>query len=73
MNTLETLASQAPFGNGRVHLGFGMDEFSPSKESNLAVFDKVKSLGINVITSHYARGPLQGKYPCASIEWSGLS
>lgn len=61
LDTIADLAKKAPFGDGRVQLGFGMDEFVYSKEKTVAIFEKVKSLGVKVITSHYCRSVAQSK------------
>ena len=61
MAHLDALASKAPFGDGRVSLGFAFDGFFLPKEVVIPLFDKVKSLGIKVITTHYGRSVLQSK------------
>lgn len=60
MKTLESLASKAPFGDGRVQLGFAFDGYFLPKEMVIALFDKVKALGIKVITTHYTRNVVTG-------------
>lgn len=63
MQTLSEHASNAPYGDGRVQLGFGLDEFALPKEQIVALFNEVKSLGIKIITSHYLRSVVQGNAP----------
>lgn len=58
MSTFEHLASKAPFGNERVQLGFALDGLYLPKETLVAVFEKVKALGVKTITSHYSRNPI---------------
>lgn len=41
--------------NARVRLGLGFDRYSLPKDTIQELFEKVKSLGINVVTSHYFR------------------
>ncbi|TAQ83203.1 hypothetical protein B7494_g8474 [Chlorociboria aeruginascens] len=67
IKTLEELASQAPFNNGVVTLGFGFDGLFLPKEIVVNLYNKVKSLGIKVITSHYVRGALMGSHSLCSI------
>jgi hypothetical protein len=59
-NDLESLASKAPFGDGLVQLGLAFDGFFLPKEVVVALFQKVKALGIKLITSHYGRGVITG-------------
>lgn len=61
METLGELASKAPFGNGRVSLGFAFDGWFLPKEMIMDVFENVKKMGIKLITTHYVRGVLSGK------------
>ncbi|OCL01990.1 Metallo-dependent hydrolase [Glonium stellatum] len=55
LTTLEELAGQAPFGDGRVTLGLAFDLYFLGKDVVASVFSKAKSLGIRTITSHYVR------------------
>ena len=71
METVAELARKSPFGNGRVEMGFGMDEFPYSKEKTVEIFSKVKSWGIKIITSHYLRNPAQGM--CSEYSWTARS
>jgi hypothetical protein len=63
MNTLVELASSAPFGDGRVSLGFAFDGLFLPKEIVIDLFNKVKSLGIKLITAHSCPHPLFGMSP----------
>jgi hypothetical protein len=60
MNTLVELANNAPFGDGRVSLGFAFDGLFLPKEIVVDLFNKVKSLGIKLITTHYAPNAVFG-------------
>lgn len=53
--TLEELAHQAPFGEGRVTLGLAFDLYFLGEEAVASVFAKAKALGVGTITSHYLR------------------
>ena len=72
METLEELASKAPFGNGRVSLGFAFDGWFLPKEMIVDVFEKVKKMGIKLITTHYVRGVLSGEmtFLSALVVWT---
>ena len=59
--TLENLAAAAPFGDGRVHLGFAFDGYFLPKEFVIDIITKVKNLGIKTITSHAGVNPQFGK------------
>ena len=52
---LATLSRDAPFGDGRVTIGFGFDMFFLPKEVVVGVFEKVRALGLKTITSHYVK------------------
>ena len=62
MSTLEQLAANGPFANGRVQLGFAFDGLFLPKEVVVPLFKKVKSLGIKVITTHYCRNAVSCTY-----------
>jgi hypothetical protein len=62
LSNLESLAAKAPFGNGRVSLGFAFDGFFLPKEVIVPLFQKIKSLGIKIWTTHYGRNAIQGKF-----------
>ncbi|OJJ53601.1 hypothetical protein ASPSYDRAFT_51076 [Aspergillus sydowii CBS 593.65] len=51
--TLETLASSAPFGSGRVQLGLAFDHFKLPKETVKHLWDKCRSLGLKLFTTHF--------------------
>ncbi|KAJ5613425.1 hypothetical protein N7510_006619 [Penicillium lagena] len=55
METFEQLATSQPLNDpgSRVKLGFGFDFYHLPKDVVLGVFQKVKSLGTMVITSHF--------------------
>lgn len=58
MCTFEDLISKAPFGNGRVQVGFAFDGLWLPKEVIVGLFQKVKQLGVKTITSHYTHNPI---------------
>jgi hypothetical protein len=51
--TLESLAKSAPFGNGRVYLGLGFDDFKQPKQVVVDLWEKCGSLGVRLKTTHY--------------------
>lgn len=73
VNTLDELGASAPFGDGRVTLGFAFDGWFMPKEALSPFFDKVKQHKIKTITTHYVRGAVQGLASLfAKIEDMGL-
>jgi cytosine/adenosine deaminase-related metal-dependent hydrolase len=64
METFETLAKSAPFGDGRVTLGLAWDLYFLPQEVIADAFQKAKSLGIETITSHFS---MMSLYPKRSI------
>lgn len=62
MSELESLALKAPFADGRVQLGFAFDGFFLPKEMVVPLFEKVKSIGIKIITVHSGRGAVLGMF-----------
>jgi hypothetical protein len=62
MNTFEELASKAPFGSGRVQLGFAFDGLWLPKDVLVPLFEKVKAMDVRTITSHYLRNPIIGQW-----------
>ena len=62
MSALESLAAKAPFGTGRVSLGFAFDGFFMPKEVIVPLFEKVKALGIKTWTTHSGRNAIQGPF-----------
>ncbi|KAF7364155.1 Metallo-dependent hydrolase [Mycena sanguinolenta] len=57
---LTELAQKQPFGDGRVRLGFAFDGYYLPKDAIIALFEKVRALGIKLITSHYTRSAVFG-------------
>ncbi|KAF7294550.1 5-methylthioadenosine/S-adenosylhomocysteine deaminase n1 [Mycena indigotica] len=57
---LADLAKQQPFGDGRVQLGLSFDSFHLPKETVIECYERARSLGVKLITSHYVRGPVVG-------------
>ena len=62
MDTLGELARKAPFGSGRVSLGFAFDGWFLPREMIVDVFAKVKEMGIKLITTHYGRSVISGEH-----------
>ncbi|PGH10875.1 hypothetical protein AJ79_05235 [Helicocarpus griseus UAMH5409] len=54
--TFDKLAQQAPFGDGRVQLGFAMDLWFLPKEIILNIFDRINKAGVKTVTAHYLHG-----------------
>lgn len=59
---LEFLANSQPFGDGRVSLGFGFDMWFLPKERITQIWDKARSLGIKLFTTHYCKNRIFGKW-----------
>lgn len=59
---LRELSLCQPFGNGRVQLGFAFDGYFAPEEVVQKLFGLVRSSGIKLITSHYVKGAILGKY-----------
>ncbi|PCH04011.1 Amidohydrolase 1 [Penicillium occitanis (nom. inval.)] len=51
--TLTSLAKSAPYGDGRVSLGVGFDQFQLPKEEVMNLYEKARELGVKLMTSHY--------------------
>jgi hypothetical protein len=51
--TLASLARSAPYGDGRVTLGVGFDQFQLPKEEVMNLWGKSRELGVKLMTSHY--------------------
>lgn len=64
--TLEELARQAPFGDGRVTLGVAFDLWFLPKEVLVPLFENIKKMGISHITSHTSPAP-PGTFLIASL------
>lgn len=62
METFEQLATSQPLNDSefRVQLGFGFDFYHLPKDVVLGVFEKVKSLGTKIITSHFIQNFIKG-------------
>lgn len=62
METFEKLATSYPLNDSesRVQLGFGFDFYHLPKNIVLDVFEKVKSLGVKVVTSHFIQNFIRG-------------
>lgn len=69
MRQLEHLAHKQPFGEGRVRLGFGFDGYYLPKETVVDLFNRVRGLGIKLITSHYTNTPIYGREDPIPGEW----
>ena len=67
MSTLEELVGHSTLLNSRVQLGFAFDGAWLPKEVIVNTFDKVKSLGINLITTHYVRNGSMRVSPPSSL------
>jgi hypothetical protein len=63
MSTLEELAAHKSLVASRVQLGFAFDGSWLPKEVIVSIFNKVKSLGIKVITTHYVHNASARMYP----------
>lgn len=61
MQQLEDLATRLPCAEGRVKLAFAFDWYFLPKEVVTSIFEKVRGLGIKLITSHYTNTPVFGK------------
>lgn len=59
---LEELAAQQPFGDGRVHIGFGFDALFLPKDMVVAIYERFRKAGVKIITSHVGKNALQGMY-----------
>ncbi|KAF4964437.1 hypothetical protein FSARC_7623 [Fusarium sarcochroum] len=57
------LAKGQPYGNGRVHIGFGFDYWFLPKEAVVGIFSGLRQAGIKLFTSHYAKNPALGQNP----------
>ncbi|PGH06996.1 hypothetical protein GX51_02035 [Blastomyces parvus] len=68
--TFDKLAQAAPFGDGRIQLGFAGELFFLPKEMIVNIFERVTKAGVKTITAHYLHGiyeqPLNQKQPIPS-------
>lgn len=53
-DTLASLAKSAPYGDGRVTLGVGFDQFQLPKEQVIRLWEKARELGVKLMTTHFA-------------------
>lgn len=53
---MRDLSIAAPFGNGRVQLGLAFDGFMLPKEQVVSLYDQARSVGVQIITSHFVPG-----------------
>ena len=65
LKQLDDLGSSAPFGNGRVQLGFAFDGLMLPKKEVVSLYERARKAGAKVITSHYVQGYFR---ECATIE-----
>lgn len=68
MATLEDLSLKALFGDGRVQLGLAFDGLWLPQEVVVGLFEKAKSLGVKLITTHYVRSLV----PCICLLYQSL-
>lgn len=61
MKQLEDLAATQPFGDGRVRLGVGFDGMWMPEEAVKGFYEKVRKMGVKLITTHYVRNAVMGK------------
>jgi hypothetical protein len=61
LTSFRSLAQNSPYGSGRVQIGLGFDSWFLPQETVTSLFDLALSLGIDVVTTHYVRGPVVGK------------
>ncbi|KAF7294535.1 5-methylthioadenosine/S-adenosylhomocysteine deaminase n1 [Mycena indigotica] len=61
------LANQQPFGDGRVQLGLAFDSFFLPKEIVIERYQRARSLGIKLVTSHYVRGAIIGQHSLVEL------
>ncbi|KAH8890363.1 Metallo-dependent hydrolase [Thozetella sp. PMI_491] len=54
------LAEQQPFGDGRVHIGFGFDYWFLPRDTVIGLFSALRNAGIKLFTSHYAKNAVLG-------------
>ena len=63
LGMLEELVVKNPIAGGGVQLGFAFDGTYLPKEMIVATFEKVKSLGIKLITTHFVGNGHFDKFP----------
>lgn len=57
LDTLQKLANSGPHGDGRIDLGVAFDGWFLPPDTIKELFQEVKRLGINTITTHYSPSP----------------
>ena len=67
MEQLEQLAAKQPFGNGRIYLGWAFDYLFMPKEVVVPLYEKVRKLGIKLITTHMSKNAVFGELPVICI------
>ncbi|KAK2794323.1 hypothetical protein FQN52_008681 [Onygenales sp. PD_12] len=55
LELFDSLAKTAPFGSGRVQLGFAFDLWHLPQDMLVNLFDRVKRAGVKLITTHFVR------------------
>ncbi|KAL8719404.1 MAG: hypothetical protein Q9225_003589 [Loekoesia sp. 1 TL-2023] len=60
MRQLQELAQRQPFAGGRIKLAFGFDWYFLPRQTVVDLFEKVRGLGVKLITSHYSDTPVFG-------------
>lgn len=62
---LSSLTGSQPYGNGRVTIGFGFDALWLPKDIVVSTFNKVREIGIKLITTHYinTNHPMSSPHP----------
>ncbi|KAJ5668485.1 uncharacterized protein N7477_007055, partial [Penicillium maclennaniae] len=56
IDSLRYLGANAPFGDGRIHLGLAFDGFMLSKGRVVSLYAEARRLGVKLITTHYVKG-----------------
>ncbi|RDW85548.1 hypothetical protein BP5796_03873 [Coleophoma crateriformis] len=67
LQTFDSLASKAPYGQGRVQIGFAFDSWYQPRETIVNLFAKVKAAGVKLITSHVVRNAITGLHSVPQI------
>ncbi|KAF6828259.1 amidohydrolase family protein [Colletotrichum plurivorum] len=62
----KSLAAQAPFGNGRIQLGYSADNIWLPAEQLKPLYAELRSAGAKIITTHACGGPTFGSGPSAA-------
>jgi hypothetical protein len=75
MKQLEELAGRQPFGDGQVYLGWASDLLFLPKEMVVSMYEKVRKLGIKLITTHMVKNGVFGMICCSrsfEIGWPDI-